>query len=112
MITIRLFFFAALLRLGALPLSIEPAVHALALIGGQGPGGVNRFSDGKMDEVRVYSRASTQSEIQADISTSVGSPPNQPATVNAGPDHTITLPATLTLGGPAWRDGVSGGRPL
>ena len=45
----------------------------------------SEFWNGLIDEVRIYSRALTQSEIQSDLSTPVGGgpPPNTPPTVSA-----------------------------
>src|SRR6185295_11902222 len=50
----------------------------------------------------------TDSALSAadDIVVTVNATPNQPPTVNAGPDQTITLPATASLSGTASDDGL------
>src|SRR2546430_13652153 len=43
-------------------------------IGGQGRGGVNRFFNGTIDEVRLDNRALSQAEIQSDMNTPLAPP--------------------------------------
>src|SRR5439155_7110598 len=81
-------------------------------IGGQGRGGVNRYIDGNIDEVRIYNRALTQAEIQSDMSTPVGTPTNQAPAVSAGSGQTITLPNSASLNGTATDDGLPVGSVL
>src|SRR5206468_505318 len=88
-------------------------------IGGQGRGGVNRYVNGKIDEVRIYNRALTQTEIQSDMATPIGGstapappPTNRAPVVNAGPDQTITLPSSANLSGTATDDALPIGSTL
>ena len=81
-------------------------------IGGQGRGGVNRYIDGNIDEVRIYNRALTQAEIQSDMSTPVGTPTNRAPAVSAGSGQTITMPNSASLNGTATDDGLPVGSVL
>ena len=57
---------------------------------GQRPGAPGTFNfAGKIDDVRLYSRALTQAEIQADMATPVNGPPSSDTTP---PNVTITAP--------------------
>jgi len=51
---------------------------------------------GRIDEVRVYSRALSQSEIQTDMNTSIGGSPSPPPTADTTPP---TPPSGLTVTG-------------
>jgi glucose/arabinose dehydrogenase len=72
-----------------------------------GPANYDYFS-GLLDEVRIYGRALSQAEIQADMNTPVGSVqgPNQAPMVSAGADQLITLPAAAALDGTVTDDGL------
>src|SRR2546425_12677757 len=61
-------------------------------IGGQGRGGVNRFFNGSIDEVRIYTRALTQAEIQNDMNSPIGVTP--PPSDTTPPTVSITAPVT------------------
>src|SRR3989344_3494961 len=81
---------------------------------GIGPG-VNYFA-GSIDDVRIYNRALTASEI-SELYALGGSPPssggtNQAPTVSAGSSQTITLPATAILAGAVSDDGLPAGSSL
>jgi hypothetical protein len=56
-------------------------------VGAQGRGGRNRFFPGVIDEARIYSRALTQAEIQADMNTPIG------------PDTTPPVLSAITVSG-------------
>ena len=63
---------------------------------------------GNMDEVCIYSRALSASEVYgAYLATR---PPNQAPYVNAGPDKSVTLPAAVSLAGVAADDGLPSNR--
>ncbi|HEU5123921.1 MAG TPA: Ig-like domain-containing protein [Verrucomicrobiae bacterium] len=77
---------------------------------GQVPGSANFFS-GQLDEVSLYTRPLSLSEIQAIFDAGSSgkclSPANQPPTVAAGADRTIYLPSnTVTLNGAVFDDGL------
>jgi hypothetical protein len=61
-------------------------------IGGQARGAKNRFFDGRIDEARLYNRALTQSEIQTDMTTTIG-PDTTPPVLS-----TITVSAVTSSG--------------
>jgi putative lipoic acid-binding regulatory protein len=76
-------------------------------IGGQARGGPSRYFPGRIDELRIYGRALTQEEIQADLNAPIGStgdttPPSvsvtAPAT-GATVAGTVTVSATAADGG-------------
>ncbi|HJQ24187.1 MAG TPA: PKD domain-containing protein, partial [Blastocatellia bacterium] len=72
--------------------------------------------NGVLDEVRVYNRALTATEMAglylADSDAICGGVPNQAPTVSAGADQTITLPAMASLQGTASDDGLPQGSTL
>jgi uncharacterized protein YjiK len=59
--------------------------------------GVDNNSDSKENDGKIY-----------EISASLVSPDNAPPTVDAGPDQSITLPATASLDGTTSDDGIPG----
>ncbi|MEO8426683.1 MAG: LamG-like jellyroll fold domain-containing protein, partial [Verrucomicrobiota bacterium] len=72
-----------------------------ARIGGREPSPAPLTFNGRLDDVRLYNRALTQTEVQALLS-----PSNLAPVVNAGTDQTIVLPATASLSGTANDDGL------
>jgi PKD repeat protein len=67
-----------------------------------------QFFAGLIDEVRVYNRALSASEIQADMNTPVGNPPTSPApTANAGAAQSGDEGSALQLKGSATGQGLS-----
>jgi putative lipoic acid-binding regulatory protein len=76
-------------------------------IGGQARGGQNRYFPGRIDELRIYGRALTQEEIQADLNAPIGStgdttPPSVSLTAPANGatvSGTVTVSATAADGG-------------
>src|SRR3989449_1738626 len=61
-------------------------------VGGRGRGGVNRFFNGSIDEVRIYNRTLTQAEIQNDMNSPIGVTP--PPSDTTPPTVSITAPVT------------------
>jgi hypothetical protein len=82
------------------------------LIGGQD--GV--FFGGAVDELSIYGRALTGSEIAAiyaaDTAGKCAIQPNAPPTVSAGADRIVTLPTSASLAGSASDDGFPTGSTL
>ena len=76
-------------------------------VGGQARGGQNRYFPGRIDELRIYGRALTQEEIQADLNAPIGSsgdttPPSVSLTAPANGatvSGTVTISATAADGG-------------
>src|SRR5438309_1054384 len=66
-------------------------------LGGQGRGGMNRFVNGTLDELRMYTQALSQAQIQNDMNTPVGG--------SSAPD---TTPPTVSMTAPAAGATVSG----
>jgi Concanavalin A-like lectin/glucanases superfamily/Fibronectin type III domain len=61
------------------------------------------YMHGVVDDVRIYNRALTPSEITAMVNGAAS--PNQPPVVNAGANQTVTLPASATVNGSVSDDG-------
>ncbi|MEO8427268.1 MAG: LamG-like jellyroll fold domain-containing protein [Verrucomicrobiota bacterium] len=59
---------------------------------------------GLIDDVRIYNRALSLAEVQTLLNLSP--PVNQPPSVDAGTDQTVTLPAGANLSGTATDDGL------
>ena len=60
------------------------------------PAGTQEMIDGKLDDIRLYTRALSDGEIAALVP---GAAVNQPLRVDAGQDATVPLPASLSLQG-------------
>ncbi|HKQ04260.1 MAG TPA: LamG-like jellyroll fold domain-containing protein, partial [Blastocatellia bacterium] len=69
---------------------------------------------GYIDEASLYGRALSAAEVEALYATDSNGKcvTNRAPQVNAGPDQTITLPATASLQGTASDDGLPQGSPL
>jgi large repetitive protein len=93
--TIRLFYNGVQESTGSWAGPIAPNTNALG-IGAQNDG--QRKYRGAIDDVRIYDRALSATEIAALMNT-------RPL-VNAGTDQTITLPASASLAGTASDDGL------
>ncbi|HKR29897.1 MAG TPA: choice-of-anchor D domain-containing protein, partial [Terriglobales bacterium] len=78
-------------------------------IAGQNRGGVARFLNGTIDEVRMYNQARTQAQIQSDMNTSVGSStlPSPPSITSQPTNQTVQLGQAA-----AFSVGATGTAPL
>ncbi|HET9252989.1 MAG TPA: galactose oxidase-like domain-containing protein [Candidatus Eisenbacteria bacterium] len=76
--------------LGAIPLGIDREANTVIGGTGDGPGGDNDPFSGRIDDLRIYERALSQSEIQADMNTPGG-------TVVAGVESPGPAPAVLRV---------------
>jgi hypothetical protein len=68
-------------------------------IGGQQRGGVNRFFPGRIDELRLYSRALTETGIASDMSTAIVPPVDatEPTIALTGPAGGSTVSGTVSI---------------
>ncbi len=84
--------------------AIDPATNIF--IGGRYDLNSQRFFTGGMDDVRIYNVELSSTDVTNVMNNSSGGGTNNPPTVSAGTNQTITLPAAATLSGTVSDDGL------
>jgi glucose/arabinose dehydrogenase/chitodextrinase len=97
----------------ALPFSADPMLVGVDADSG-GSGALNGYLDGRIDELRVYSRALSPSEIQGDLNSPIGTGDATPPSAPTGLAATAASTSQINLSWTAATDnvGVTGYRVL